>query len=186
MLDRAGFATVAIGRNYANNLRGELAVTGFGSSDFAGDWSYTVPASTGPHASLTGSTSSLALMANGYYDLPGTGLGSVQPYVSAGIGVADNRMESWSRIKPDDGSARAFEGDSNVALAWSLGAGISVAVGEVGGMPAQLDIGYRYFNLGEVKGSSVPVSSEGGGRPVKPLNFDKTELTVSVSLRLAF
>lgn len=186
VLDRAGFASMALGRHFANDLRGEIALTGFGPSDFTGDWSYTVPASTGPHASVAGSTSSIALMAVGYYDLPSAGLGPIRPYVSAGLGVADNRMDGWSRIKPDGSDERDFQGASHVSLAWSLGTGLSVALGPIGGQPARLDIGYRYYDLGRVEGSSVPVKGEGGGRPVKPLSFDKTEQTVSVSLRIYF
>jgi opacity protein-like surface antigen len=184
-VDSAAMAGIAAGYGYGNGWRAEVALNAFASANFGGPWTYTQPATEGPHASVEGSVRSIALMANGYYDFA-TG-GKATPFVTAGIGLAHNTLSDWTRINPDsDRSRRSFEGGSDTGLAWSVGAGVAVDVGPVlGSAPAKLELTWRYFDLGSVSGGSTPLPGSGsGGNPVKPLNFDVTDQVISVGLRI--
>jgi opacity protein-like surface antigen len=182
-MDSAVTGAVAIGRSFGNGWRGEAAVNIFGSSDFSGDWSYTVPADPGPHASMQGSIRSVALFANGYYDFAMDG--DFTPFLTAGLGVARNEMDDWTRINPDAGrTTRSFAGGSDSGFAWNIGAGVAWDVGSIGGSgPAKLELAWRYFDLGSVSGSAAPLDGNGSSTPREPLNFDITNQVFSVGLR---
>ena len=108
------------------------------------------------------------LLANGYFDL-GTWSGFT-PYIGAGAGV------TWARTKQSVywaygnnlpcqtscaiGSSYFADYDRsqsrmNYQFAWALMAGVAIAMTE----HAQLDVGYRFLDLGTVSGlSSLPGS----------------------------
>lgn len=168
--DSIAYGSLAIGKEFSGNLRGEIAFSAFGKTDFAGPWSYTVPADPGPHADMSGSVRSVALMANGYYDF--RTVGKVTPFVMAGIGISSNKMGEWTRTNAAaTDPVQTFEGASKTNLAWSVGLGISMDVGPVfGTAPAKLDVAWRYFDLGTARGGSVALAGSGtGGVPVAPL-----------------
>ena len=184
-LDAAPMAAIGVGRDYGNGWRGEVSLNLFGKSDFEGPWSFTVPETPGPHASVEGSVRSVALLANGYRDFDNGG--RITPFVTLGFGVAQNRMSEWTRINPDaDRTTRSFEGGSDSGLAWSVGAGVSWDVGPVlGSAPAKLDLTWRYFDLGSVTGGTEPLPGSGaGGNPVEAVNFDVTDHVVALGLRI--
>ncbi len=164
---------VAVGRYVTPDIRAEGAIVLFGDQPFDGSWSYTIPATSGPHADVRGSVRSVALMANGYYDFP-TGAGAITPYVTAGIGLASNTMSDWTRINADVGrTERTFAGGQNSDLAWSVGVGASVDISRQVGRAALLDFGYRYYDLGQAVGSTTPLPGSGsGGDPVTGLTID--------------
>ena len=183
--DTAAFGAIALGHSYGNGWRAEVALNVFGSADFSGPWSHTVPETAGPHADMAGSTKSIALLANGYYDFD-TG-GKATPFVTVGLGVAHNTMDDWTRTNPDSGrTTRSFEGGSENSLAWSVGLGMAMDVGPVfGSAPAKLEVAWRYFNLGSVSGGTTPLPGSGsGGEPEAPLTFDVSNQVISVGLRI--
>lgn len=182
-LDRAATGAIAFGRSFGEGWRGEVAFNSFGSSDFSGNWSYTVPADPGPHASMEGSVKSVAFFANGYYDVPMEG--DFTPFLTAGLGMARNSMDDWTRINPDaERSTRSFAGSSDSGFAWNIGAGVAWDVGSIGGSgPAKLELAWRYFDLGSVSGSAAPLDGSGSSTPREPLNFDVTNQVFSVGLR---
>lgn len=184
-LDTSAMAAIGIGHSYGNGWRAEGALNIFGSTDFSGPWSYTVPADPGPHAGMAGSFRSVALFANGYYDFETDG--SATPFVTAGIGVARNTMDDWSRIPADPRRPiRTYEGKSDNDLAWSIGAGVAWDVGSVfGSGPAKMELAWRYYDLGSVSGGTTPLPGSGVvDSPIEALNFDLTEQLVSVGLRI--
>ena len=184
-LKRAAYGSLAVGHYWGGGLRSEVALTAFGPSDFSTTSTTTVPPTPGTHATMTGTTSSYLVMANGYYTPYIEALGRVQPYVSAGIGVSANTMGTWTRTNPTKPTAvRSFEGNTTVSLAGAVGVGLEVYMGEVSGKPTSLDFGYRYYALGNVSGSATPIT--GSSSPTKPLNFNKTDQVVSVSVRVWF
>ena len=183
-LDSTAMAGIAIGRRFGDGWRGEAAINIFGSSDFSGDWSYTVPATSGPHASMQGSVRSVAVFANGYYDFAMEG--DFTPFLTAGLGLSRNTMGDWTRINPSSGRVtRSFGGASDSGFAWNVGAGVAWDVGPVlGSAPAKLELAWRYFELGSVSGSTNALSGNGsGGTPIEALNFDVTDQVFSVGLR---
>jgi len=124
------FAGIALGRDFGNGWRAEAGMNVFGKSDFSGPWSYIVPVTPGPHADIEASVKSMAMMANGYYDFDT--IGKVTPFVTGGLGMSKNSIDSWTRINPDAGrTTRSFTGGSDTSLAWSAGLGMSVDVGPI-------------------------------------------------------
>jgi opacity protein-like surface antigen len=182
-VDTAATGAIAIGRSFGEGWRGEVAVNSFGNSDFSGDWSYTVPADPGPHASMQGSVRSVAFFANGYYDIAMDG--DFTPFVTAGLGVADNTMGEWTRTNPDSGRAtRSYAEGSSSGFAWNIGAGVGWDVDSVlGSGPVKLELAWRYYDLGSVSGSTEALDGSGSSSPREPLNFDLTNQVVSVGLR---
>jgi hypothetical protein len=179
--------TIAIGRKVRQNMRGEIALTHFGREDISGPWSYTVPSSLGPHASVSTTFQSTALMANVFYDLPKMGRGDfrVQPYIMGGLGVAWNKMGDWTRINTDKPQpTRTFEGDTNSDFAFALGVGAGWTVGKSKAGPITLDVMYQFFDLGSAKGSSTVLSGGQGDAPVDPLSFDVTSHVISFGVRI--
>ena len=114
----------------------------------------------------------------------GSGRFSAQPFLMAGIGVAWNKMNNWTRINTNvTPNERTFDGDTSTELAWTLGAGISWNVGQNKTGPIKLDLMYQYFDLGNAQGSSQPISGT-GGIPVNPLEFDLNSQVISVGVRI--
>ena len=179
--------TIAFGRQLRIGWRGEILFTAFDNKDVSGPWSYTVPATPGPHADVSTTIESRALMANVLYDLPniGTGRFSAQPFLSAGIGMAWNKMGDWTRTNAASSRpSRTFEGDTNTDLAWTLGAGVSWNVGKNSSGPIKLDLMYQYFDLGSAQGGSTLLSGGGSSTPVSPLEFDVSSQVISVGVRI--
>ena len=180
--------TIAFGRQLRIGWRGEISLTGFDSKDVSGPWSYTRPATPGPHADMSTSVRSNALMANVLYDLPsvGTGRFSAHPFLLAGVGVAWNKMDNWTRTRASNIArpTRTFEGDTNTEFAWTLGVGISWDIGKIKSGPIKLDLMYQYFDLGNAQGDSKPLSGNGSSIPVNPLEFDLTSQVISVGVRI--
>ncbi len=81
-------------------------------------------------------------MFNAYYDL-GNWRGIV-PYVGAGVGLAYNQL-SETYFTQNVFLTNRIEGDSRLALAWSLMAGIGWQISD----RAILDLGYRYMDFGK-------------------------------------
>ncbi|KFE35439.1 outer membrane protein [Thioclava atlantica] len=176
-----GFGGIAVGYDWMNGFRGDVSVIKTGRSDATGP--HTTP---GPHADITeASVSTTALMGNLFYSpLEQRGVNSrVQPFVVGGIGLANNRVSSWTRTNSSTTPVtRSFEGDNNTDLAVSVGVGVSVQLTPPGEHPAILELAYRYYHFGTANGGSVPLA--GGSEPVEPLTFDNNAGVVSLSLRI--
>ena len=185
-MNRGAFGSLAVGHYWQQGVRSEIALSGFGTTSFTSPPGTTSPPTATTHAAVSGNTNSVALMANGYYTPYIKALGQVQPYVSAGLGISANTMGTWTRTNPTVSPAvRSYDGNTTLSLAGSIGVGVEIYLGEASGKPTSLDLGYRYFDLGKVAGSANP-SAGGGGSPVAPLTFNKTEQVVSLSLRVWF
>jgi opacity protein-like surface antigen len=182
-LDSSAMAGLALGTSFGEGWRGEAAFNVFDSSDFSGNWSYTVPADPGPHASMEGTVRSVAFFANGYYDVPVEG--DFTPFVTAGLGYARNTMSDWTRINPSaDRATRTFGSASDNGFAWNVGAGVAWDVDSVmGSGPVKLEVAWRYYDLGSVNGSAIPLDGSGSSSPREPLNFDLTNQVFSLGLR---
>ena len=187
--DDTAFGSLAVGHEWPNGARAEAAFSAFGSSAFSSPPGYTVPASSESHGSVSGANRSLTAMINGYVEPFGAlgASGKTRPYLTAGLGLADNTMEDWTRDNPNsEKPTRSYAGESNVSLAWSVGFGVSMDVSSPNARaPVFLEVGYRFFDLGNVSGSAQQLPGSGsGGTPVQPLNFDVTAQVLSVSIRI--
>jgi len=187
--------SVAVGMDYMNGFRWDVSLTMLGEQAVTGPWSYTVPETDGPHASIDATFSSTALMISGFYSpLEHQGKNSkVQPFLTAGVGIASNAIGDWTRInleedpeKPDRKEYRTFEGASTSSFAWTIGGGIAWEVGDYQSRPVLLDVTYRYTDLGEARGGTTPVPGTDSGRsePVQALTFNTVSHSVMFGLRM--
>lgn len=186
--DTVGFAAVAYGFDWQNGFRGDIALMGFGSADFSGTWSRTEPASAGPHATITGgSVRSTALMANVFYSpLEQRGNANrLQPFVVAGLGLANNRVSDWTRENAASAQpVRSFEGASGTDLAWSIGLGASYQVTRAGRQPILVEAAWRYYDLGKAEGGATPLPGSGSSEPQEPLQFQNTQSVITLGIRI--
>lgn len=123
---------VAAGYGFANNTRleGEIA---YQKNDL--DKARLLGVDVG----LTGDTSSLALLLNGYYDF--VNKSPMTPFISAGVGLA--RVDINDMNVPGSGIPNA--NDDDTVFAYQLGAGVGCAVSA----KVSLDVKYRYLGTSD-------------------------------------
>ena len=138
----------------ARGLRGELMLGYHGSRDVSGEpaTAWYQPAGAPPVAPeadpLHTSITSYTMMLNAYKDL-GT-FGNLTPYVGAGVGMAYNKMDDVY-FTGNPALVNKIKGDSELSFAWSLMAGVGYRVSD----RATLDIGYRYFDMGDASSETI-------------------------------
>jgi opacity protein-like surface antigen len=135
----AGLALgVAVGYGFANNTRieGEISYQK-NDLDKGSVWGFDT--------ALTGDTSSLALLLNGYYDFKNTS--PFTPFITGGIGMA--------KVEVNDMNVSGYdsygENDDDTVFAYQFGAGVSYAVNE----KVNIDVKYRYFGTSDPEFDSV-------------------------------
>ena len=92
---------------------------------------------------------SLVGLLNGYFDLAGAfpdRFGRLQPYISAGIGIARNHLGTTTGLSPLIGPF-TLESASHTNFAWAVGAGVGLALTS----QLTLDLGYKYLDTDEVR-----------------------------------
>ncbi len=195
--DNAAFGGVALGFDWQNGFRADVALLGTGNIGFSGPCvgaSDGSPCDSPPaafddqHADISdGSVHSRAVMANVFY-APFEARGSnasFQPYIVGGIGLARNTVDSWTRVNPAAGTpTRVFDSNSETEFAWSLGVGASWQLTDPGERPILLDVSWRYYDFGEAVGGSIGTPGGPGSVPVQPLTFDMTSQVFSIGIRI--
>lgn len=188
--DKAAYAAAAFGVTFKPGLRGEVALNLFGEKDVTGTWTHTVPVVAGPHADVNTSLRSTALMANVVY-APLEAQGNTnrfQPFVTAGLGLAMNKMDTWTRtnlaLVAPNRPVRSFEGNTNTDLALMVGFGGSFQVNRSKAKPIHLELMYQYFDLGQAKGSATPLPANGNSSPQIPLTIDNNAHVISFGVRI--
>lgn len=132
----------------SHGVRAELMLGYHGQRDIQGEPVYYAGPPAGPAWPVTPdplhtSVKSYTAMANFYKDLGR--YGNVTPYVGAGVGIAYNQMSEVYFTGNPNLTNRIY-GDNDIALAWSLMAGIGYQISD----RAILDIGYRYLDMGKI------------------------------------
>ncbi|MBI1170084.1 outer membrane beta-barrel protein [bacterium] len=176
-----GLVGIAVGYDWMNGFRGDLSLLNIGKTGVTGPHT-----TSGSHADITaGSISATAVMASLYYSpLERSGSNSrLQPFVVAGLGMANNRVGSWTRTNLTEVPVnRTFNGSSNVSAALSLGVGVSYQITGPSQHPVMLELAYRYYDFGIAKGGTT--ADVGASTPVEPLTFRNKAGIVSVSIRI--
>lgn len=187
--DGAGLGAIAFGFDWQNGFRSDVSLARTGSIGFSGPCSL---ASNGsdcdltPHADISdGSLNTTAMMVNLFY-APREAAGSnatFQPWVTFGVGVARNTVQSWTRVNPASPEpVRVFGSNSQTEFAWSVGIGASLQLTDPGERPILLDVGWRYFDFGSAEGGSI--ADVGASIPRQPLSFDLTSQVFSIGIRV--
>lgn len=185
--DNAAYGALGVGFDWMNGFRGEISLSAFGKKDVSGPWSFTVPASPGPHADVATSVSSTALMGNVYYaPLERQGkTARFNPYLMAGVGLSRNDMSVWNRTNPASARPeRSFEGAANTEFAWSVGFGATWKINRPGTRLLLLDAGVQYYDLGDAEGGAQPLPGSGSSTPRQPLTFGVETTVISIGLRM--
>ncbi|MDP2733021.1 MAG: outer membrane beta-barrel protein, partial [Hoeflea sp.] len=135
----AGF--ISVGKTLMDGVRADVSLGFIGDQDIQANWVSPTPTGVGKpndHANMTTSVSAISGMFNVSIEpLTLTGnTGKIQPFVSAGIGIANVKMGNWTRtnlatvfpagFRP----IRSFVGDDSTNFAWSIGAGVSIDMTE--------------------------------------------------------
>ncbi len=128
------------GYNFRDNFRGDITF------DYLND---TDVSATNGGATHRTDLSSVAILANVYYDLRGRE--GLNPYIGAGIGMSYNETDAHTI----NGSA-GTNGHGQAEFAAALMAGFSYRMSE----QWMLDAGYRYLFLGDAKTESGGAASE--------------------------
>jgi len=156
----------AVGYRFSPNLRADVAL-GYRPG-------YAIDATDGSGTSFKADVKSVSLMANGYYDFP---LSGWTPYVGAGLGFAQNKVDTVSFGGPGFSGTAPGGTKSGTAYALMLGAGIPLSG------RTTLDIGYRYIDLGKIEASSGTVTVNGFAFPYAGADGKLTAHELTVGLR---
>jgi opacity protein-like surface antigen len=88
--------------------------------------------------------SSTALRFNAYYDIHNSLFQEFVPYLNAGIGIANNKMNDSITTNNKNNISILYKGKSANVFTWNIGGGAKFALSK----SFHLDIGYRYVDLG--------------------------------------
>jgi opacity protein-like surface antigen len=129
-----------VGYRFAPNVRGDVTL------GYRGGYKLDDTEPGGANARVKADITSLALMANGYYDFATSSKWS--PYLGAGLGYAQNKADNPTASF--GGVTIHVPGGTASGLAWALTAGLSY---QLSGQYV-LDIAYRYVDLGKIETDS--------------------------------
>lgn len=190
---RVGFGAFALGYDWQNGFRGDIAIFGMGRTDIKATCASAANGTAcSTHTDITGgSVQTQGVMANVFF-APAEARGSnavFQPFVVAGLGVAKSDVGDWTRTK-NSGNAtvgtspvRSYLGDTSTSLAWSLGLGASYQVTQPGKWPVLVEASWRYYDFGRASGSAVPLNGT-GMPPREAFNFDNTSQVIAIGVRI--
>lgn len=186
--DESGsYGSAAIGYDWMNGFRSDVSLSFLSGRTTSGDWSFTIPATPGSHASMSADISSTAVIASLYYsplEAQGKNL-KFNPYVMAGLGVARHSIDSWTRTNPAVGNpVRSFASNTNSSLAWTVGVGGSWLLSKPRGRPIYLDMMLQHYDFGKAEGSATNAPGSTGSAPRAPLSFERSGHMVSIGLRI--
>lgn len=145
--DKAIPISVAMGKRTDNISRGEIELS-YQKNDL--DNSIV---SGFDNVSVKGDISSLALLANGYYDFITSG--AIAPYFCVGLGLAEVSINDVSVRIPNPDSTQAVPlsdtvyefDDDDIVLAYQVGAGVGYTISS----NLIIDLKYRYFATSKAK-----------------------------------
>lgn len=95
------------------------------------------------------------LLLNAYVNLSDSE-DSFIPYVVGGIGYGSNKLGSFHRVSGNGNSFLAQRGKRVQSINWAVGVGGVIKYNKAVG----IDLGYKYMNLGKLKGTNI-ISSGG-------------------------
>lgn len=163
-----------LGYKFTDNIRADVTLGYRG-------W-YKASASTNVGASTVSGnadTKSFDGFANVYYDIGH--FGRFTPYIGAGAGFANNRLDTAS-VLVNGVTVASINSNSRTDFAWQAGVGTAYQITDA----VALDVGYRYVDLGKIStGDTLTINGGGsfsGATVEKNLNANE----IQVGLRIAF
>ncbi len=153
---------LAFGYRALPMLRLELAVDKTASSTLR--FPYPSLAAPSPVEAAQFTVSSTQVMGNAYFDiaplLPPETLGPINPYLMAGAGISRNRNGDYVCNSLNSCTSFSYaNANTNNSFAWQAGVGLVWKI-----TPAlAMDVGYRYVDLGSIRGADVYAPSAAWG-----------------------
>jgi opacity protein-like surface antigen len=121
------------------------------------------------------------VLGNAYVDL-GTWYG-ITPFVGAGVGVAFHRFSDLQDVSVQPAGGFGFADDKNQTnLAWAVMAGLGYTVNP----RLKLELGYRYLNMGTIKGNQIVCQGVPGGCPLEQQTFKVSSHDFRLGMRWMF
>ena len=125
-------------------------------------------------------TTSHLLMLNGYYHfMNDRGTGAFDPYVGAGIGLADNELEDMT-VAVSGASATIEDGDST-EFAFKFGAGVAYWLSDA----ASVDFSIFYVDAGTVESGDTANGVGGSVALSRELEMDLQSINYSLGVSIA-
>jgi opacity protein-like surface antigen len=129
----------------------------------------------------SGHVNTSVFLANAYFDV-GTWYG-ITPFIGGGVGVAYHKFRDLYDISVQPAGGFGFAADSShTNLAWALMAGLSYAVTP----NLKLELGYRYLNMGTIKGNQIVCQGVPGGCPLEQQSFRVASHDIRMGMRWMF
>jgi opacity protein-like surface antigen len=137
--------SVGAGFTIRNNVKADLTLSRVHNFKFSEDVYDAVADATAP---VKQDILSTMMMVNGHYDLGH--YNRFIPYLSASVGIAVNKGKDYVDKSSTD---TYIKGAEKANFAWGIGAGVSVPMNKF-----DIDLGYKFYNLGKVTTSETMVS----------------------------
>ncbi|GAC1329232.1 MAG: outer membrane beta-barrel protein [Beijerinckiaceae bacterium] len=121
------------------------------------------------------------VLGNAYVDL-GTWYG-LTPYVGAGVGVAFHSFTDLQDVSVQPAGGFGFADDRNQTnLAWAVMAGLAYTINP----RLKLELGYRYLNMGTIKGNAIVCQNQPFGCPLEQQTFKVASHDFRLGMRWMF
>ena len=121
------------------------------------------------------------VLGSAYVDV-GTRYG-ITPFVAAGVGVAFHQFTDLQDVSVQPAGGFGFADDKNQTnLAWAVMAGVGYTVNP----RLKLELGYRYLNMGTIKGNQIVCQNVPGGCPLEQQQFKVSSHDFRLGMRWLF
>ena len=173
------YLSVAGGTWLSPNLRAEVALD-FSLASKEDDGVTVSSGGASEAGTFEAKTTSHLLMINGYYHfMDDRGTGAFDPYVGAGIGLADNEVEDMT-VAVSGGSADIEDGDST-EFAFKFGAGVAYWLSDA----ASVDFSIFYVDAGSVESGDTANGVGGTAALSRELEMDLQSINYSLGVSIA-
>lgn len=177
--NRLGFgisAGIDLEYEYAMPIRLELEYAYHGQGQFDSGWKQYYAGGNDYRGKQSFKVQTHTFMVNGFYDIKTNG--PVTPYVGGGIGMSYLKSKYKGTLNLNGTEGRVSKNTRDSQFAWNLGGGLAYQVNDI----MAIDVGYRYYDFGEVDMSRFNVGYVGfSGKP----SLDMSAHEFSVGLRFS-
>lgn len=145
-LKNSGYFGAGIGYRFDEHFRSDITLGFIPGAKFSHEKTDGVEAKFGK-------VRTIAAMANIYYDI--TTVGAFTPYVTGGIGLAQNKIAETTVKDTKTNETYTAKAKSKINPAFQIGAGSSIYLGQ----GFNIDAGYRFLHAGKFESAKTTLSN---------------------------
>jgi opacity protein-like surface antigen len=165
------------GYQFSENFRGDITADYALPAAFRGTLGGACTG--GEDCTFNVNVSAGTVMANAYWDL--ATVGSVTPYVGAGVGFAFLSTTGSSAVDEDGPTTVSVPGTSRINLAWAVTGGATWEISP----DTLIDLSFRLVSLGSARTGGVPAGAGGDGTsPIVTGNIIAPEVRVGMRYKI--